>query len=110
LREKAKENPNQYVAMNRPEIGRMGGKDIVVNCPCNYLKKYEDFIWGHRGVIARYISKRAKQQAEAAYEDEAQAEFLKENVERMDDKIICEDEVSEGMDEDTKKEIARAMS
>lgn len=83
LRENAVKDPDKYLAMDRVESGRMNGKEVVVNCPCNFLKKYEDFIWAYRHVIAKYIAVRAKQQAEEAYHDEAEAEFLEENVEQI---------------------------
>jgi hypothetical protein len=83
LRDNALKEPDRYIAMCRVESGCLGGKEVVVNCPCNYLKKYEDFIWSHRRIIARYVAKRAKDRAEVAFEDEAQAEFLQENVNLM---------------------------
>jgi hypothetical protein len=87
LRDNALKEPDRYVAMSRVESGYLGGKEVVVNCPCNFLKKYEDFIWGHRHIIATYIAKRAKEKAEAALEDEAQAEFLQENVSLVDKEV-----------------------
>ena len=108
LRKKAEKNPDQYVAMARVESGTMNGKEVVVNCPCNFLKKYEDFIWAHRHVIAKYIAVRAKQRAEKAYHDEAEAEFLEENAEFLQEEEMCED-MNKDMDEERKKEIAEAM-
>lgn len=114
LRKRAEERPNECVAMDRVEAGSIGGKDIVVNCPCNFLRKYEDFIWSHRHIAAKYIAKRAKQRAEAACEDEAEAEFMAENVEQMDKAVdesgdeVKKEEVDENMDAETLKAIASA--
>lgn len=84
LRQNAKTNPDKYFAMDRVETADIDGKHIVVNCPCNYLTRLEQWIWSHRRIIATYISKRAQAAAERALEDEAESHFLEENVNLLD--------------------------
>jgi len=87
LRENAEKYPDKYVALPRVETGVIDGKDVVVNCPCNNLRKYEDWIWAHRHIIARYIAKIAQHKAEEAYSDEAEAEALHEGVTSFERKL-----------------------
>jgi len=96
LRERAEKDPDKCIGFADQSVstGYIGGKYVVTNCPCNGLRHYEDFIWSHRRLIADYIERRAKRIAEAAYDDEARAEFLKENVEDRDQDISfakCQD-------------------
>jgi hypothetical protein len=82
LRRLAVAEPEKYVALDRVWTGFICGKEAVVNCPCGKLKPYEDFIWSHRHIIARYISARAKAIAEKAVADEQEAEELQDDVNR----------------------------
>ncbi len=41
--------------------GVIDGKQFVEDCPCNGLRKYEDFIWGHRYQIVDYYKARLKE-------------------------------------------------
>ena len=70
-----------YIAMDRVETGSIDGKEFIVNCPCNGLRPYEDGIWKHRHIIAKYVAARTKKIAEEAYSDEAEAEALQEGIE-----------------------------
>lgn len=82
LRQGVKEQPDKYIPMDRVEVGDIGDKHVVVNCPCGKLSEYEKFIWSHRHLIARYISARAKARAESAVADEQEAEELQDDVDR----------------------------
>lgn len=84
LRQRAKEEPDKVIPMDTVRTGQIGGKHVVTNCPCHGLRGYEDFIWVHRHIISQYISVKTEQIAQAAYDDEAEAEFLKDNVARQD--------------------------
>ena len=39
------------------------GKTFVVDCPCNGLTKYENFIWSNRDSIRNYLKVRIAQEA-----------------------------------------------
>ena len=39
------------------------GKTFVVDCPCNGLTKYENFIWANRNAIREYLKVRIAQEA-----------------------------------------------
>ena len=39
------------------------GKTFVVDCPCNGLTKYENFIWDNRNAIREYLKVRVAQEA-----------------------------------------------
>lgn len=85
LREKAEKEPDKYVGFDHQvRTGYIDGKQVVTNCPCHGLTQYESFIWQHRQIISEYITKKAQKIASAAYKDEAEAEFLKENIEQED--------------------------
>ena len=86
LRDKTEKEPDKYVGFGARSVGTgyINNIQVVTNCPCNGLRPYENFIWNHRRIISDYIAKRTKRIAEAAYDDEAQAEFLQENVARED--------------------------
>lgn len=44
-------------------IGReIDGKLFVEGCPCNGLTKYENWIWGNRDMIRRYLVSRIEQE------------------------------------------------
>jgi hypothetical protein len=47
----------------------LDGKTFVEDCPCNGLRKYEDWIWGNRDVIREYYQFRVKQEAEWAEQE-----------------------------------------
>lgn len=74
LRNKAKADPDRYVAMDVVRSGVINGKTGIVGCPCNWAKPYEDLFWGHRRVIMQFISAKVKDIVERAMEDESAAE------------------------------------
>ena len=83
LLEKHKENPDKFVAQaGSIGYGTINGKQAVMNCQCNRLREFEDWIWLHRHIVARYVEARTRNRAEAALSDEAEAEFLASSVER----------------------------
>ena len=45
------------------------GKTFVVDCPCNGLSKYEDWIWANRKPIRDYLKVRVEQEAKWAEEE-----------------------------------------
>jgi Zn finger protein HypA/HybF involved in hydrogenase expression len=84
LRELEKKEPDKYVEVDQVRWGDLDGKHVVTTCPCNGLRPYENFIWNNRHIIAKFVQQRTERIAEAAYSDEAEAEFLEENVSRQD--------------------------
>lgn len=80
LREKAKKEPEKYIEDTRNDSlawGCVDGKRYVWRCPCDAMARYEDFIWRHRELIAKYLKKRAAANADAANRDNALIEGLK---------------------------------
>lgn len=74
LRKKAEKEPDKYheVSCDGVSLGTIDGKQIVLGCPCNLLRRYEDWIWNHRCKIVKYIKARtlarlnnAKEEADA---------------------------------------------
>lgn len=66
---KAKKDPDKYVqdpSYDSVPWGTVDGKQAVIGCPCNGLRRYEDFIWGNRFVIAEYLRNRSAEAAERA--------------------------------------------
>ena len=41
----------------------LGGQAFVVHCPCNGLRRYEDFIWGNRNSMREYYKFRVENEA-----------------------------------------------
>lgn len=58
---KLKEEPERWVRWDGDDsvrIGTIDGQQVVIGCPCNGLRRFEDFIWRHSSIIGRYLSKR----------------------------------------------------
>lgn len=92
LEKKAIEEPDRYIAMDGVSHGRINGKQAVIGCPCNALRKYEDFIWSNRKFIMSYLSQRVKDIVEEALKDEASAEQASIDLtqaEKADRKVKC---------------------
>lgn len=67
LRENVKEKPDKYVACEYSVMGgHVEGKMFVIGCPCNSVRPYENFIWNHRGIIAKYLHSRTLAERDAA--------------------------------------------
>ena len=84
LMSKRENDPERYVALDRIKTGIIDGKMAVANCPCNGLRRFENFIWSHRKLIGSYVQKRTERMAELALKDEADAELLKDFLTRSD--------------------------
>jgi len=82
-----KQRPDKFVAVPLVRVGKIAGKQVITTCPCNGLRSYEDFIWSHRHIIAKYLQSKTERIAQAAYDDEAEAEFVMDNVSREDANI-----------------------
>lgn len=52
--------PDKYVQVEYESVswGYLDGKQTPVDCPCNSARKFEDFIWNHRHIIASYFRAR----------------------------------------------------
>lgn len=68
LRALAKKNPNGYCESDDDGIssGTLNGMQVVFDCPCHLLRKYEDFIWNERQLIVSYIKARTAKELDAA--------------------------------------------
>lgn len=47
-------------------FGFIDGKQVVFDCPCNKLRRYEDFIWRHRDLIVSYLQRRGEAELKEA--------------------------------------------
>jgi len=58
---KAKQDPDKYRELNYP-VGyvTIDGQDIVYNCPCGTMVRYERFLVRHARQIATYLNRRAE--------------------------------------------------
>lgn len=65
LQEHAQTSPNEYQSQPNA-IGTyiLYDKEIVMGCPCNFGRAYEDFIIKHARQIAEYLNSRAKRIAD----------------------------------------------
>lgn len=78
LKQKAEAEPDKYIAdytVDDITIGRIDGQQVVIDCPCNKLSRYERFIWNQRRIIAEYYKARIKEMADD----------LEEEIERFGD-------------------------
>lgn len=51
-------NREKYIEHNDYDTidwGYIAGKQIVYGCPCNSARRYEQWIWSHRYIIAKYL-------------------------------------------------------
>ena len=44
-------------------------KTFVIDCPCNGLRRYEEWIWNHREIIRDYLKVRVEQEARWAEQE-----------------------------------------
>lgn len=65
----AKSEPDKYIDGDFTHWGDIDGKQVVVNCCCNALRKYEDFIWSHRHIIIDYLKDRIRENCQNAEAD-----------------------------------------
>jgi len=47
----------------------LSGNVFVIDCACNGLRRYEDFLWNNRDVIRKYLKVRIDQEAEWANQE-----------------------------------------
>jgi len=69
LRAKAKARPGAYIedgSYDSVSWGTIDGQQAVIGCPCNGLRRYENFIWNNRFLIMEYLKQKAKDQLEEA--------------------------------------------
>lgn len=60
LRARANEHPDKTVACGYcVTYANINGQTYILGCPCNGMRKYEDFLWLHRTSIAAYLSARS---------------------------------------------------
>ena len=60
-----KENPDGVIINYEDSFVRgrdIDGRTFVDGCPCNGLRKYEDWIWNHRNAIRDYLKARIDQE------------------------------------------------
>ena len=65
--ELAKNDPLLYILHYDCDeiIGRyIDDRLYVLDCPCNSVYRYENFIWEHKGTILKYLERRAIQEGE----------------------------------------------
>ena len=88
LKQKAAAEPDKYIAFEWDviETGYIDGRRVVVDCECHKLRRFEDWIWGHRNIIIDYLTARARNGYEAAskvWKDIQEASKLHRNRGRM---------------------------
>jgi hypothetical protein len=73
VRKKAEQYPEKYFEHPNDSVswGMIDGKLVVLNCPCDKLAKYEEYIWTNRSFIARYLELRGGAEFMLAEPDEA---------------------------------------
>ena len=84
LRRRAKEEPDKVFGCDSVHSGTIDGKDYVLGCPCNAVRRHEDFIWGHRRLIMDFISRKVKDMVERALEDEGLSDAAMADLEVAD--------------------------
>lgn len=79
LQESAKQRPEKYVEWGDCDgisLGRIDGRQFVIGCCPENLRRYEDWILEHRRKIAEYLKARAKERLEDAQRDAEAVEGL----------------------------------
>lgn len=84
-------------------IAYLDGKQYVVGCPCNSARRYEDWIWSHRILIAEYF----KLKAERISED---AECEVKTSEKVQSAMKVLEEVSKAAEKAAEKAAKRLMN
>ncbi len=74
MRERQKEKPDKYIESGDDGLGFgwIDGKQYVYGCCEEKVKRYADWVWGHRTIIMSYLKKRAASNAEQAARDLAE--------------------------------------
>jgi hypothetical protein len=78
LRKLATEQPDKYCESDDDSIsfGSLAGIQVVYDCPCHKLRRYEDFIWDNRALILSYVKARTHKELDAATKTMSQLESL----------------------------------
>lgn len=79
LQRLAAQQPEKYQELKLDDgvsIGEINGIRFVIGHGCTGLRKYEDFIWGARRGIAKYLKRRAQDRLATAKDDVEQLEGL----------------------------------
>ena len=68
LKTNAEKEPDKYVDHGDEWVGllHLAGRTGVVDCPCNKMDPYEQFIWGHGWKIAEYLRRRSASELKTA--------------------------------------------
>jgi hypothetical protein len=83
LRAKRKQFPGKYVEhADESSIshGYIGGKEVVVNCDCGEVRKFERFFWNHRDMILEFFKQRAFRSKQKSDDDNRIYEGVKESL------------------------------
>jgi len=85
LMKQHKKNPDRYVAHEEDMVswGHIDGKQAVIDCQCNGLSKYENFIYTNRRIIAEYLTARAKETQGNAGRESGLAQAVSEAVDKV---------------------------
>jgi hypothetical protein len=70
----------------------LGGKDYVIDCPCNGIARYEDFIWENRLMISDYLRRRADSILDAAIHNAEAIWMGEDRVKELEKKEDAEEE------------------
>lgn len=85
-KEKQAKEPDKYIEIDFDEGVRtieIGNQTYVEDCPCNWPRQYEDFMWINRRWIIKYIQRRLEKNLENAKSDiEEINEIMPENSRR----------------------------
>ena len=68
---KAHDEPDRYIEHDYDDVGwgMLDGKVGVIDCQCESLKRYEDFIWENRRLIATYLKAKTERMKKDANRD-----------------------------------------
>jgi hypothetical protein len=71
--------PDKFILVDYDSVslGTIGGRQVILGCPCNGLRPYEDFIWEHRKQIANYMERRLEESEKVIAERREQTAAIK---------------------------------
>lgn len=70
LIELSEKKPDEYVACDyTPTVVTIDSRDAVIGCPCNHLRKFEDWMWEHRDIMLTYYKEKVMARLESADSD-----------------------------------------
>ena len=64
----SEKDPDKFIGCDYDGVswGTINGKQAVIDCQCNKLRGYEDFIWNHRYMIMDYFRRRMTEEIDCA--------------------------------------------